>query len=223
MRALVEPPAVDAVPGRVRIARRCRRGRAPAPPRRAVRRSAAAARILVARARIGREQLGAACARSGRCRGRRRESALARDDAREEFDVGGRRRRSRTSASAARRRAERGAAVLAPDDQLGDHRVVVRRDRVALPHARVDAHGSAPFCRRAQVPQRAGGGQEVPWPGSRRRCAPRSRGRSNRSSFCFSGSGSPAATRSCHSTRSSPVIISVTGCSTCRRVFISMK
>jgi hypothetical protein len=30
-------------------------------------------------------------------------------------------------------------------------------------------------------------------------------------------------TRSCHSTRSVPVIISVTGCSTCRRVFISMK
>ena len=34
---------------------------------------------------------------------------------------------------------------------------------------------------------------------------------------------SPAATRSCHSTRSSPVTISVTGCSTCRRVLISMK
>ena len=38
-----------------------------------------------------------------------------------------------------------------------------------------------------------------------------------------SGSGSPAATRICHSTRSCPVIISVTGCSTCRRVFISRK
>ena len=44
-----------------------------------------------------------------------------------------------------------------------------------------------------------------------------------RISSCLSGSSSPAATRSCHSTRSSPVIISVTGCSTCRRVFISMK
>jgi hypothetical protein len=32
-----------------------------------------------------------------------------------------------------------------------------------------------------------------------------------------------AATRSCHSTRSSPVMASVTGCSTCSRVFISMK
>ncbi len=36
-------------------------------------------------------------------------------------------------------------------------------------------------------------------------------------------SGSPAATRSCSSTRSRPVISSVTGCSTWRRVFISMK
>ena len=43
------------------------------------------------------------------------------------------------------------------------------------------------------------------------------------SSCCASGSGWPAATRNCHSTRSSPVIASVTGCSTCSRVFISMK
>ena len=38
-----------------------------------------------------------------------------------------------------------------------------------------------------------------------------------------SGKDSPAAMRSCHSTRSRPVTASVTGCSTCRRVFISMK
>ena len=42
-------------------------------------------------------------------------------------------------------------------------------------------------------------------------------------SACASGSGSPRATRSCHSTRSSPVMASVTGCSTCSRVFISRK
>jgi hypothetical protein len=42
-------------------------------------------------------------------------------------------------------------------------------------------------------------------------------------SSCASGSFSPNATRNCHSTRSMPVISSVTGCSTCRRVFISMK
>jgi hypothetical protein len=40
---------------------------------------------------------------------------------------------------------------------------------------------------------------------------------------CAAGSGSPEATRNCHSTRSTPVIASVTGCSTCSRVFISMK
>ena len=37
-------------------------------------------------------------------------------------------------------------------------------------------------------------------------------------SFCASGSLSPAATLNCHSTRSRPVIISVTGCSTCKRI-----
>ena len=37
-----------------------------------------------------------------------------------------------------------------------------------------------------------------------------------------SGSGAPAATSSCHSTRSMPVTASVTGCSTWSRVFISM-
>ncbi len=42
-------------------------------------------------------------------------------------------------------------------------------------------------------------------------------------SSCVNPSGSPAATRTCHSTRSRPVTSSVTGCSTCRRVFISMK
>src|SRR5260370_1064704 len=42
-------------------------------------------------------------------------------------------------------------------------------------------------------------------------------------SSCLRPSGSPAATRNCNSTRSSPVIASVTGCSTCRRGFISLK
>src|SRR2546422_2173476 len=40
---------------------------------------------------------------------------------------------------------------------------------------------------------------------------------------CVNGSGSPAAIRSCSATRSRPVTISVTGCSTCRRVFTSRK
>ena len=42
-------------------------------------------------------------------------------------------------------------------------------------------------------------------------------------SFCLNESGAPDATRICSSTRSMPVTASVTGCSTCRRVFISMK
>ena len=40
-------------------------------------------------------------------------------------------------------------------------------------------------------------------------------------SDCENGNGSPAAIRNCCSTRSMPVTISVTGCSTCSRVFIS--
>lgn len=36
-------------------------------------------------------------------------------------------------------------------------------------------------------------------------------------SLCVQGKGSPLATRNCHSTRSCPVIASVTGCSTCNR------
>ena len=39
---------------------------------------------------------------------------------------------------------------------------------------------------------------------------------------CASGSASCAATLSCHSTRSCPVMASLTGCSTCSRVFISL-
>ena len=40
---------------------------------------------------------------------------------------------------------------------------------------------------------------------------------------CVKGSFSPAAMRICICTMSMPVTISVTGCSTCTRVFISMK
>jgi hypothetical protein len=42
-------------------------------------------------------------------------------------------------------------------------------------------------------------------------------------SLCLKRSFSPAATRICSCTMSMPVIISLTGCSTCTRVFISMK
>ena len=55
---------------------------------------------------------------------------------------------------------QRGLARAVPDDQLGDHRVVVRRDRVALLDAGVHAHMLA-FRRRRQVQQLAGGRQEA--------------------------------------------------------------
>ena len=42
-------------------------------------------------------------------------------------------------------------------------------------------------------------------------------------SFCFNDNFSPAALRIICSTRSMPVTNSVTGCSTCSRVFISKK
>ncbi len=55
---------------------------------------------------------------------------------------------------------QRGLARAVPDDQLGDHRVVVRRDRIALLHAGVHAHMLA-LGRRRQVQQLAGGRQEA--------------------------------------------------------------
>ena len=60
-----------------------------------------------------------------------------------------------------------------------------------------------------------------PRPGPRRTAGPRSRGRSTGGGS--GGSRPPAATRNCSATRSSPVVHSVTGCSTCSRVFISRK
>jgi hypothetical protein len=70
--------------------------------------------------------------------------------------------------------------------------------------------------------QRAGGGQEA-GVGVLGADARLDRVAAHLQLLLRSGSGSPAATRSCHSTRSRPVIASVTGCSTCSRVFISMK
>ena len=79
--------------------------------------------------------------------------------------------------------------------------------------------GPPPACRNAAACRWTAGSRA---PDPRHTAAPRSRAR-DRQLRLPQRQGSPAATRSCHSTRSSPVIISVTGCSTCRRVFISMK
>ena len=59
--------------------------------------------------------------------------------------------------------------------------------------------------------------------GPRRTPGPRWRARCTVTSSWANGSGSPCATSSCSATRSRPVTNSVTGCSTCSRVFISRK
>jgi hypothetical protein len=122
-------------------------------------------------------------------------------------------------------------AVLAMHDQLGDHRVVEHRNLAALVDAGIDAHTAAcRHCcgrfhiggRRLVFDQAAGRGQEV---------AERifgvdaafHRPALELDPFCVKGSFSPAATRIISSTRSRPVMHSVTGCSTCSRVFISRK
>ena len=51
-------------------------------------------------------------------------------------------------------------AILVPHDQLGDHRVVEDRDRIAFDHARIDAHVFRRG-RKSQRLQRAGTGQEA--------------------------------------------------------------
>ena len=63
-----------------------------------------------------------------------------RDQAAEELDVVGDADDRGTAPAPARMRASAAGAVGAVDDQLGDHRVVERRDRVALLDAGVDAH-----------------------------------------------------------------------------------
>ena len=114
---------------------------------------------------------------------------------------------------------ERGLAACGVGDELGDHRVVVGRDLAA----RLDAG-----CRRGysagqlQRQQSCRSKAENRSRGPRHRCALRRRGHRSGLAPASAANVSPAATRNCHSTRSSPVIASVTGCSTCSRVFISM-
>ena len=129
-------------------------------------------------------------------------------------------RRPRFRASAAASRSSAASRRRRMRDHLGDHRIVERRDR-ARP-ARTPVSMRSLRVRKLQRQQRAGRRQEA----ARRILGiePRLDRMAVRCGIasCVSGSGSPAATRNCHSTRSSPVIASVTGCSTCSRVFISM-
>ena len=119
------------------------------------------------------------------------------------------------SASARSRRASAVARSRAVGDHLGDHRVVVGADDAAGLDRGVDAHaapGSAP----AAPARRTGRSCGVLGVDARLDRVAVQRDARRRAA-------SPAATRSCSSTRSRPVTSSVTGCSTCSRAFISRK
>ena len=134
---------------------------------------------------------------------------------------------------------ERRLAVLAPGDDLGQHGVVVAGDFQPRQQRGVDADvpvrrrpGRARGIRHRQPVRQCRVHRAAPLrrrtagssaPGPRRRRGPPRRGRSARRRPAPTVSTSPAAMRTCHSTRSTPVTISVTGCSTWSRVFISMK
>ena len=122
----------------------------------------------------------------------------------------------RSSASASRSSAA--SRVARMRDQLGDHRIVVRRDLAA----RLDAGVNADTGRAIAAPRSCRSTAESRCRDPRHKAAPRRRGRRGAPAPVSSGKLSPAATRNCHSTRSRPVTASVTGCSTCSRVFISM-
>ena len=123
------------------------------------------------------------------------------------------------SLTARRMRRIASRAAVAAGHELGDERVVVDGDRVALVDAAVVAHAGA--ARGRAGPGSGRGWEEARGPGPPRRRGTRSRGPAAPGPPGAKGSGSPCATRICSFTRSSPVTISVTGCSTCRRVFIS--
>ena len=129
--------------------------------------------------------------------------------------------RTRVRRSAADMRSHRLGAVPAPGDELGQQRVVVDRDL----GARGDA-GSRSGRRGPRAPRGAGCGRAKAGRrcrGPRRRAGTPGRGRGRATSACAIGSGRPAATSIWRRTMSRPVTASVTGCSTCRRVFISRK
>ncbi len=111
----------------------------------------------------------------------------------------------------------------APRDDLGEHRVVRRRDRTALEQRTVDAHALAPVGSRTSVHVPPVG--RNPGLGSSAYTRASTACPSTRTPPCSHLSRSSAATRSCCSTRSSArpsrdTASSVTGCSTCRDVFI---
>ena len=110
--------------------------------------------------------------------------------------------------------------IFSPGNDLGDHRIVERRHRVALPHTGIDP---GEFGRREA--------QSMQGPGLRQKSALRILGIEpcldrmpvEDEVLLAKRERLAGSDPDCHSTRSSPVTASVTGCSTWRRVFISMK
>ena len=113
----------------------------------------------------------------------------------------------------------RGLARGRPRDHLGEERVVERADDRAVGVARVDAHTLV--LRDAEPVQRAAhrevAGGDVLGVEARLDRVTRHR----RAAYTSGGNGSPCAIASWSATRSRPVTNSVTGCSTCSRVFTS--
>ena len=110
-------------------------------------------------------------------------------------------------------------ALVAAGDQLGDHRVVIGRDCIALLDPGFDPPS---VVAQSKCSSRPDARQEALAPGPRHRAAPRSRGHRSpaRPALAAAARRSPPATAI--RPDPAPVISSVTGCSTCSRVFISM-
>ena len=193
-------------------------GSRPRPPGRPQRRTNRASRTALRCARRSLRSM------QGRC-GRRpaRKCGVVRAASGRTGRWSGRRPR-RTRRSARRIRAIACGAVVAPGDQLRDQRVVVRSGRRSPCRRRRCRRGRPGPSARRSASMRPGDGRKpvvrilgvdaaLDGVAARARAA-RSGSRVSRS---------PRAMRICHCTRSMPVTISVTGCSTCRRVFISRK
>ena len=122
--------------------------------------------------------------------------------------------------SVRRMRAIASLAVAAVHDDLGDHRVVVRRHGALGVRERIDAH--ARTARHVERVDDAGRRREGLGILGVDAALDRVAGERD-VALLERRAARPAAIRICSFTMSMPVTISVTGCSTWRRVFISMK
>ena len=116
-----------------------------------------------------------------------------------------------------------------PGDHLGQHRVVVHADDGAVLDSGVQPYAAGCHVedgrRESGLSDRDVQAQQCSVTGSQPAAGSSAYRRAStaapRPGGAAGGSRPPAATSSCSSTRSSPVVHSVTGCSTCSRVFIS--